>query len=152
MTRLETLTLTALLGLAATAPAHDPNEPRPVDLAICLDTSGSMEGLIHAARQNIWAIVNDLALATPTPRLRIALVTFGNDDHDEEAGWVEVQTAFTDDLDLVSSKLFGLGTNGGNEYVGRVLQTSLQQLDWSTDADALKALIAGTKSDMAKGK
>jgi hypothetical protein len=36
--------------------------------AICLDTSGSMDGLIDAARQKIWSIVNDLALATPTPR------------------------------------------------------------------------------------
>ena len=59
------------------------DSPAPhVDLAICLDTSGSMDGLINAARQNIWAIVNDLALAKPSPRLRIALLTFGNDGHD----------------------------------------------------------------------
>ena len=41
-----------------------------------------MSGLINAARQNIWAIVNDLALAKPTPKLRIALLTFGNNGHD----------------------------------------------------------------------
>ncbi len=44
-------------------------QPRTIDLAICLDTSGSMSGLIEAAKQKLWAIVNDLALVEPTPRL-----------------------------------------------------------------------------------
>ena len=38
-----------------------------VELAICLDTSGSMDGLINSARQKLWTIVNDLAKAEPTP-------------------------------------------------------------------------------------
>ena len=36
---------------------------RDIDLAICLDTSGSMTGLIESAKQRLWALVNDLALA-----------------------------------------------------------------------------------------
>ena len=46
---------------AKDAPAVS-REPRTIDLAICLDTSGSMSGLIEAAKQKLWAIVNDLAL------------------------------------------------------------------------------------------
>lgn len=142
MTTHATLALAAALALhTSTSSPSAPDEPRPVDLAICLDTSGSMQGLINAARQNIWSIVNDLALAEPTPRLRIALLTFGNDGHDAESGWVEVQTQLTDDLDLVSQKLFALTTNGGEEYVGRVLQTSLEQLDWAQSDDALKLIV-----------
>lgn len=118
-----------------------------VDLAICLDTSGSMNGLIDAARQGIWAIVNDFALAKPAPRIRVALLTFGNDGHNKENGWVEVQTAFTEDLDLVSQKLFALTTNGGTELVGRVVQTSLERLEWTTAAGALKLIVvAGNES------
>ena len=59
---------------------------RDVDLAICLDTSGSMDGLIDAARQKIWSIVNDLALAEPAPKLHVALLTYGNDGHSAELG------------------------------------------------------------------
>ncbi len=148
-----TLTLSATLALAGTihtpsnAPPAPKREPRPIDLAICLDTSGSMQGLIDSARQGIWAIVNDLALAKPTPKLRVALLTFGNDGHAKENGWVVVQTDLTFDLDLVSQKMFALATNGGTELVGRVMQTSLDQLAWSNDQSAMKLIVvAGNES------
>ena len=148
------LSAAVALGLSATAPVTDPtgnppaDPPKPeVDLVICLDTSGSMRGLINAARQSIWAIVNDLALSKPEPKLRIALLTFGNQGHQEENGWVNVDSPLTDDLDTVSQKLFALTTNGGEEYVGRVLQTSLDTLHWSTQKDALKIIVvAGNES------
>ena len=117
-----------------------------MQLAICLDTSGSMDGLIDAAKQKLWAVINDLALADPTPRLEVALLTFGNDGHAEDQGWVEVQTPFTEDLDLVSQKLFDLTTNGGTELVGRVLHHT-SALDWHPSTDTLKlVIIAGNES------
>lgn len=144
------LLLCATLGMAsgtATTPTTRASGPRTVDLAICLDTSGSMNGLIDSARQGIWAIVNDLALAKPTPKVRVALLTFGNDGHAKDLGWVAVQTAFTEDLDLVSQKLFALTTNGGTELVGRVVQASLDQLTWSSDPNAMKLIVvAGNES------
>lgn len=71
----------ALAGQAAPAvPAAAP--PRPIDLAICLDISGSMDGLLNAARQNLWAVVNELATLEPAPALRVALLTFGCSAHE----------------------------------------------------------------------
>jgi hypothetical protein len=131
----------ALAGvLVAQAPPPAPVQP-PIDLAICLDISGSMSGLLNAARQNLWAVVNDIARLQPAPSLRVALLTYGCTAHDAATGWVEVATGFTTDLDLVSQKLFALATNGGEEYVARVLQAANEQLDWSTDARALKLLF-----------
>ena len=78
-----------------------------------------MSGLIDAAKQKLWAIVNDLALAEPTPLLRVALLTFGNATATRPA-WL--RDTLTEDLDLVSEKLFELTTNGGDELVGRVLR------------------------------
>jgi hypothetical protein len=127
--------------LATPTPAR-----RAVDLAICLDTSGSMDGLIDAARQKIWSIVNDLALAKPAPQLRVALLTYGNDGHDAEAGWVKVDLPLTDDLDTVSQQLFALTTNGGTELVARVLADA-GGLSWSQDPQALKlVVVAGNES------
>jgi hypothetical protein len=132
--------------LVEAGPVQVIEEPRTVDLAICLDTSGSMSGLINAARQKLWAIVNELALAEPTPKLRVALLTFGNDGHDPEDGWVRIDSGLTDDLDLISQKLFALTTNGGTEYVGRVLRYT-EQLDWHPSHDALKLIVvAGNES------
>jgi len=122
-------------------------EPRAIDLALCLDTSGSMGGLIDAAKQKLWAIVNDMALARPTPTLRVALFTFGHDTHSPEDGWVKMETGLTEDLDLVSQILFGLSTNGGTEYVGRVLDAATRRLAWSPSPAALKlVVVAGNES------
>ncbi|MBM4014201.1 MAG: VWA domain-containing protein [Planctomycetes bacterium] len=128
---------------AALPPAASPR----VELAICLDTSGSMDGLIDAARQKIWTIVNELALVEPTPKLRVALLTFGNDGHDPARGWTRVDVPFTEDLDLVSQQLFALTTNGGTELVARVLSAAHRELDWSADPKDLKlVVVAGNES------
>lgn len=122
------------------------NSGRVIELAICLDASGSMDGLIDAAKQKLWAIVNDLALAEPTPELRVALLIYGNDGLAVENGWVKVETPFTRDLDLVSQRLFAITTNGGTEYVGRVLNRA-GQLHWSPSANALQLIVvAGNES------
>jgi hypothetical protein len=124
-----------------------------VELAICLDTSGSMTGLIDAARARLWDIVNELALATPTPTLRVALLTFGNNGHSVEDGWVRVDLGLTEDLDQVSRQLFALTTNGGEEYVGRVLSAAGSKLAWTSGGSSGAALpllqmvvVAGNES------
>ncbi|MCP5023809.1 MAG: VWA domain-containing protein [bacterium] len=118
-----------------------------IDLAICLDTSGSMDGLIDSAKQTLWSIVNDMALVEPAPVLRVALLTFGNDGHNAENGWVHVDSHLTTDLDIISQKLFALTTNGGTEYVGRVVNAARADLHWSEDPGALKLLVvAGNES------
>ncbi|MFQ5654134.1 MAG: VWA domain-containing protein [Planctomycetota bacterium] len=142
-----TLILAANLTAACCEERASEACPPSVEIVICLDTSGSMNGLIDAARQKLWAIVNDLALAEPAPKLRVALLTYGNNGHEEENGWVKLETPFTDDLDLISERLFALTTNGGTELVGRVLKASLDRLDWSPGERALKLiLVAGNES------
>ena len=117
-------------------------EARPmVELAICLDISGSMDGLIDSAKARLWSIVNDLATAKPVPRVRVALLTYGCDAYDSTMGWVVVDSGLTEDLDLISQKLFALKTNGGTELVGRVVNKAAQTLAWSSDSNALRMII-----------
>jgi hypothetical protein len=60
---------------------------------------------------------------------------------------VQVDLPFTSDLDAVSATLFAFRTDGGDEYVARAIQTSLDRLAWSRDADALKIVfVAGNES------
>ncbi len=133
----------------STAPAPNPIDKsarrKSIDLVLCLDTSGSMQGLINAARQKMWEIVNECAGARPSPVLRVALYSYGGPGNEDD-GYVIEQTGFTTDLDLVSEKLFALGTNGGTEYVGRVIQRSIEKLQWG-GADSAKILfVAGNES------
>lgn len=133
-------------GATPAVPSPVPPEARrTVDLVVCLDTSGSMQGLIDAARQKLWSVVSDLATATPSPVLRVALLTYGSPG-DARAGYVVRQTDFTADLDLVSERLFALSTNGGEEYVGRVVARALDDLAWSKDGALRLVFVAGNES------
>ena len=139
------VTVTPAPPVEIASPVAPPSQ-RTVQLAICLDVSGSMSGLIDSARQQLWAVVNELATAQPMPNLTVALLTFGNDGYNPEDGYVQVQTPFTTDLDLVSQQLFALTTNGGTELVGRVLNQA-HQLEWNPSEDALKlVIVAGNES------
>lgn len=132
---------------AQAAPAPAPEPRRDVDLVLCLDTSNSMDGLIDSARRRLWDVVNDLTRLRPVPRLRVALLSYGNNRYPQNEGWVRVDAPFTDDLDFISERLFALTTCGGEEYVGRVLDAALDRLKWSEDAKALRiAVVAGNES------
>jgi hypothetical protein len=136
------LTLTLTASLACGAPAKStPEKERPIDLVICLDTSGSMSGLINAAKQKLWDIVNELATAKPKPHLRVALYAYGTPSFGAETGYVRKQIDLTDDLDAVYGKLTALVTNGGDEYVARVVRASVVEQPWSVEKDALKIIV-----------
>ena len=130
-----------------------PEATRPIDLAICLDTSNSMDGLIGSAKQKLWAAVNELATARPRPALRVALYQYGNNSLDKEVGCVQQVCELTDDLDTVYGKLFALTTNGGTEYVARVVRSATQELKWSKDKNALRMIfVAGNEPATQDGK
>ncbi len=135
------------------------NETRPQDdavgsqnimLALLLDTSNSMDGLIDQAKSQLWKIVNELASARcadgKKPQIKIALYEYGNDRLPMREGYIRMVSPLTDDLDAISEKLFGLTTNGGSEFCGQVIRTSLRQLDWSeSKADLKMIFIAGNE-------
>lgn len=139
--------LFALVGGCASARAND---KRPlVQIALLLDTSNSMDGLIDQAKSQLWSIVSDAGRMTrggERARLEIALYEYGNDSNSVFSGFVRQVMPFTDDLDALSERLFGLDTNGGDEYCGQVIKQSLSELDWSTrDTDLRVAYIAGNE-------
>lgn len=127
-----------------------PAKDQSIMLALLLDTSNSMDGLIDQAKSQLWKIVNELAAAKcgdgSRPSIKIALYEYGNDGLPSSEGYIRQVSGLTDDLDLISEKLFSLKTNGGNEFCGQVIQTSLNQLAWSTShADLKMIFIAGNE-------
>src|SRR5262245_4974784 len=148
LVRLAALALFCAPGFRAGADTVAPNDARrDVDVVIALDVSGSMEGLIESAKQRLWDITNELARARPVPALRVAILSYGNPSYGEQAGYVRVDLPFTADLDAVNATLFAFRTDGGEEYVARAIQTSLDTLQWSPERDALKIVfVAGNES------
>ncbi len=130
---------------------HDGHgEKHQIKVALLLDTSNSMDGLINQAKAQLWEIVNELSYAkcgTAKPDLAIALYEYGNDDLSSREGYIRQVLGFSDDLDEISEKLFSLTTHGGSEYCGQVIQTSLNQLNWgdNKDGDLKMIFIAGNE-------
>lgn len=148
------LGITVLSGFRSIQGAETRPETRAKDqyimLALLLDTSNSMDGLIDQAKSQLWKIVNELAAAKcgdgSRPRIKIALYEYGNDGLPASEGYLRQVSGLTDDLDLISEKLFALTTNGGNEFCGQVIRTSLNQLAWSSSyADLKMIFIAGNE-------
>src|SRR6185369_13747376 len=147
------LLLIASIGLRAEetkAVATDSLQPRPlVQMAILLDTSSSMDGLIDQARTQLWRVVNEFITATrdgKKPELQVALYEYGKPTLGQESGFIRQVVPLTTDLDKVSQELFGLKTNGGDEYCGWVIRTAVEQLSWSKSNKDLKVIfIAGNE-------
>ncbi len=133
---------------------HDPSK-QFIKVALLLDTSNSMDGLIDQAKAQLWDIVNELSYAkcgTNKPNLEIALYEYGNDRLNSREGYIRQVLSFSDDLDEISKELFSLTTNGGEEYCGQVIQTSLNQLSWGKNPDDLKLIFIAGNEPFTQGK
>lgn len=125
-----------------------------IQVALLLDTSNSMDGLINQAKSQLWTLVNELADGRRdghAPHLQIALYEYGNDSLSISRGYIRQVLPLTDDLDTISEELFGLRTNGGSEYAGQVISAAVDDLEWSDSRDALKLVIIAGNEPFTQG-
>lgn len=143
-------------------PSQEPDAIEPfkigadntIQVALLLDTSNSMDGLIEQAKSRLWNIVNTLTTLKyggQTPKIEIALYEYGNDGLSDK-NWVRKVTPLTQDLDLISEKLFALRTNGGTEYCGAVIKDAVSHLEWNGNSKSMKLIyIAGNEAFNQQG-
>ena len=135
--------------------APTPQTAGRIQVALMLDTSGSMGGLIDQARSQLWKIATRLDAARrdgQRPQLEIALYEYGNPSRSTaKSGWIRQIKPFTTDLDSVSEALFALTTDGGDEYVGKAVATAVRDLTWSTREGDLKLLFIAGNEDFDLG-
>ena len=125
-----------------------------IQVAILLDTSSSMSGLIHQTRTEIWSVVNALSEAhkdNVRPTLEIALYEYGQSRLPFWSRQIRQVNSFTTDLDQISESLFSLSTNGGDEYSGAVIAQAAGELLWSNQEDDLKVIIIAGNESFAQG-
>ena len=160
-------TVTALFVMAVVSPTdnqqritgttiveNNPNSQSKIQAAILLDVSGSMSGLIEQAKAQLWNMVSIMGKAQcygKTPEIEIALYEYGRPGNDVKSGYIKQLSAFTTDLDKLSQELFSLSTDGGDEYCGKVIFTSLEQLKWDTSASSYKVIFIAGNEDFLQG-
>jgi hypothetical protein len=155
------LLLTAIFMLSFIIPAERPVRPAAtknadpkIQVAILLDVSGSMDGLIEQAKAQLWNMVSVMGKAKCdgiAPKIEIALYEYGRTTNDVKAGYVKKINGFINDLDSLSQNLFSLKTNGGDEFCGQVIYSSLQELQWDASPQNYKVIFIAGNEDFLQG-
>ena len=121
-----------------------------IQIAILLDVSGSMNGLINQARAELWKVVNAFNGATQggkEPEVRVALYSYGTSQVGQYGLYLNPLVALTTDLDRISEVLFALKTSGSSEYCSASILAAAKGQAWSSASSDLKAImIAGNES------
>lgn len=125
---------------AVQAPAANTAARPVVEVVFVLDTTGSMGGLIQAAKENIWSIARTMASAQPAPDIRVGLVAF----RDRGDDYVTRVVDLSDDLDSMYAQLMDFQADGGGdgpEAVNEALHAAVHQIRWSQDPGAYQAIF-----------
>jgi hypothetical protein len=145
---------------AAPVPAELPRDTvqDTVQVAILLDTSSSMNGLINQARSHMWSMVDEMGKATRvvdgklrTVKVELALYEYGHSLVPAKDGYIRQVIGLTSDLDRVSEELHRLSTNGGEEFAGQAILTAVDALPWSDDPAALKFIVLAGNEGFDQG-
>jgi Mg-chelatase subunit ChlD len=131
---------TASVSPSFAAPVERKDGKPQVEVVFCLDTTGSMSGLIEGAKQKIWSIVNQIASGRPIPEIKVGLVGY----RDRGDAYVTKVFALTADLDEVHKNLREFKADGGGdtpESVNQAINESVVKFKWSRDKDTLRIIF-----------
>jgi Mg-chelatase subunit ChlD len=111
-----------------------------VEVVFVLDTTGSMGGLIQAAKEKIWSIANTLAQAQQAPEISMGLVAY----RDRGDAYVTKVVDLNRDLDSMYVKLMDFAADGGGdgpEAVNQALDAAINRMSWSQDRSTYKVVF-----------
>jgi Mg-chelatase subunit ChlD len=137
---LAALAVAVVVSRSPAAPVERKDARPQVEVVFCLDTTGSMGGLIEGAKLKIWSIVNQIASGRPAPDIKVGLVAF----RDKGDAYVTKVFDLTTDLDEVHKNLKGFQAQGGGdipESVNQALNESVTKIGWSKDDQTLRIIF-----------
>jgi len=117
-----------------------PNQRSQIEVVFVLDTTGSMSGLIQAAKEKIWSIATSMASANSAPLIRMGLVAY----RDRGDAYVTRVLDLSDDLDSMYATLMDFQAQGGGdgpESVNQALHDAVHKMSWSQNPQAYKVVF-----------
>jgi hypothetical protein len=126
--------------IAAPTPKPEDSVQAKIQIVFALDATGSMSGLIGAAKEKIWSIAGSLAQADPSPTIEMGLL-FYRDKGDE---FVTRMVPLSKDLDLVYADLMQIIAAGGGdspESVNQALHESVTKFKWDTSENTYRTVF-----------
>jgi Mg-chelatase subunit ChlD len=132
-----------MMRAASTPPPRNivaPVAAKRVEVVFVLDTTGSMGGLIHAAKEKIWSIASTLAQAQQAPEISMGLVAY----RDRGDAYVTRVVDLDRDLDSMYAKLMDFSADGGGdgpEAVNEALDAAINRISWSQDQSTYRVVF-----------
>jgi len=111
-----------------------------IEVVFVLDTTGSMSGLIDAAKEKIWSIASTMASAQNSPDIKMGLVAY----RDRGDAYVTNNVALSSDLDSMYAQLMDFKADGGGdtpESVNQGLNDAVNKMTWSQDQQTYKVVF-----------
>jgi Mg-chelatase subunit ChlD len=111
-----------------------------IEVVFVLDTTGSMSGLIQAAKEKIWSVASSLSSAESQPEIRVGLV--GYRDRGDE--YVTRVLDLSEDLDSMYAALMDFQANGGGdgpESVNQALYDAIHKISWSQTPNVYRVVF-----------
>ena len=123
-------------------PVIDPaaSQRARVDVVFVLDTTGSMSGLIQAAKEKIWSIATTLASSQSAPEIRMGLVAY----RDRGDTYVTRVVDLSSDLDSMYATLMDFRAGGGGdgpESVNQALHDAVHKMSWNEQDGTYKVVF-----------
>jgi len=116
------------------------NEHPKIEVVFVLDTTGSMGGLINAAKEKIWSIASTMASAQTAPDIKMGLVAY----RDRGDAYVTKSVPLSSDLDSMYAKLMDFQADGGGdtpESVNQGLYDAVNKMQWNDDQQTYKVIF-----------
>ena len=116
------------------------NEHPKIEVVFVLDTTGSMSGLIDAAKEKIWSIASTMASAQTAPNIKMGLVVY----RDRGDAYITQNVTLSNDLDSMYAQLMDFKADGGGdtpESVNQALYDAVHNMGWSQDQKTYKVIF-----------
>jgi Mg-chelatase subunit ChlD len=113
---------------------------RAIEVVFVLDTTGSMSGLIAAAKEKIWSIASTMAQADQAPIIRMGLVAY----RDRGDAYVTRVVDLSSDLDTMYATLMDFAAEEGGdtpESVNEALGDAIDRISWSQGSSTYKVVF-----------
>lgn len=118
-----------------------------VQVCLVLDVSGSMDGLISQAQNELWKVISFIESYQYQGKacaIELAVITYGNGAY-EKQHFIRIQSDFESNLDRLVEELVSIQVTGSNEFCGFALKSSFDSLSWSSENIYKMILIAGNE-------
>ena len=111
-----------------------------IEVVFAIDTTGSMGGLLEAAKEKVWSIATTMASSKPAPNIKMGLVAY----RDRGDAYVTKVFDLSSDLDSVYAELMEFQAQGGGdgpESVNQALSDAVHKMSWGQSQNAYRVVF-----------